>query len=48
VIDGGWSDAYNHDNCTDCVDAHGRPQPNLAKVRKTPSRPRSWANFSLL
>ena len=25
VIDGGWSDAYNHDECGDCVDAYGRP-----------------------
>jgi alpha-galactosidase len=31
VIDGGWSDAYNHDNCTSCVDANGRPQPNVKK-----------------
>ena len=31
VIDGGWSDAYNHAYCTDCIDAHGRPQPNLQK-----------------
>lgn len=31
VIDGGWSDAYNHDNCTSCVDANGRAQPNVEK-----------------
>ncbi len=31
VIDGGWSDAYNHDNCTSCVDANGRAQPNIEK-----------------
>ena len=31
VIDGGWSDAYNHDNCTDCIDANGRAQPNTVK-----------------
>ena len=27
----GWSDAYNHEDCTDCIDAYGRPQPNLEK-----------------
>jgi hypothetical protein len=31
VIDGGWSDAYTKDACTDCIDAYGRPQPNLVK-----------------
>ena len=31
VIDGGWSDAYNHDECGDCVDEYGRPQPTVAK-----------------
>jgi hypothetical protein len=30
VIDGGWSDAY-FSNCTNCIDANGRPQPNLVK-----------------
>lgn len=31
VIDGGWSDAYNHDECGDCVDEYGRAQPSVAK-----------------
>ena len=31
VIDGGWSDAYNHDECGDCVDQYGRAQPSVVK-----------------
>ena len=35
VIDGGWSDAYNHEDRTDCIDAYRRPQPNLQKWPST-------------
>ena len=31
MIDGGWSDAYFVANCTDCIDAFGRAQPNVEK-----------------
>ena len=34
VIDGGWSDAYNHDVCPPgppCIDANGRMVPNIVK-----------------
>ena len=40
VIDGGWSDAYNHDTCPTgtlsnplepCIDSNGRMQPNVHK-----------------